>query len=101
MTLADATSVHQALTNNDFVVDTYGNFYFSCAVNAELDFVLNGGSFNIGPQDYMLPPVPNFPNGSALPSNWCLGSIQGHDGLTPPWTLGAGFIRNVRVYSNY
>jgi hypothetical protein len=99
MTTADAIVVHQALTNNDFAQDDEGNFYFSCGVNAQLAFVLNGIPFNIRPQDYILQPVTSFPNGSATPSNWCLGNIQGQESPNNPPTLGAPFIRNVSNFT--
>jgi hypothetical protein len=99
LTIADATTLHTALTSNFFHTDGQGDFSIPCSTTTELDFVLGGVGYSINPSSYMNTQaiVSTFSNGT----NMCQSSILGTDGLDPVWLLGTSFLMNVRISDWY
>jgi hypothetical protein len=93
---ADASVIVEALTNNEYVTDGNGGYFFSCSVTSILTVILGDLSINIGPRSYIFETVETFPNGSTA-SNLCVSRICGVDNMIPPWVFGTPFLMNVSI----
>jgi hypothetical protein len=96
----DASVLHEALTNNEYLTDGDGHFSFSCDTNALLSIYFGNLSINLGPEAYVRGQLSTFPNGTDA-TNWCVSVIQGVDNISPPWVFGTPFLVNVDVHLRY
>jgi len=93
---ADVSVIVEALTNNQYVTDGNGGYFFSCSVTSILSVMFGNLSINIPPSSYISGTVETFPNGSAA-TNLCSSRICGVDNMIPPWVFGTPFLMNVSL----
>jgi hypothetical protein len=85
MSNADAASIHQALGNSN--TDGKGSYFIPCNLEVDLAFVFGGVPYTISPLDYI---------GAVQPDGTCESKISGSGTDPTSWTIGTGFLRNVR-----
>lgn len=86
MTLADATTFHNAISNS--INNNDGTFEIPCSTDVAVKFVIGGGHYAVDMQDLLNPTY----NGNGDMIN-CQSSVVGMDQTN--WILGSPFLRNV------